>query len=256
MVTIASLSLQGCQNGEAQNISDDDWIVGSWTTLGICTDEGIQIKANGVWMSGIEVGAWRLRSNELILTTIFDGGSEIQIGNEFGIDPSEIDNSVVRFKIVSHDSNKSMVTSMADGGRVGQATWLNCDKVAKADSFVDPAQPIAPPSPPAPAAISGNSNNSAVSDPQAPYSEELTCRGYLYDMGGGLGLALKLNQRGDPITSNEACNAYIENETPAFRARVLSACRVGSTCTIRGRVAMSQRATYYWWQSIADVGPR
>ena len=248
-MAMVSLALQGCQQAEPSDTFNDDWLVGAWSNQNTCTDGGLKIQENGVWSEYVGMGAWRFIKNELALTTIFDGGDTIPIGDVHGIDITAITASTVRYKVLNHDQNKSMITSGPNGSGPNM-TWINCAMVTQPNADVEPTQATTPP---APAANGGKATNSIVADANTLYSEEITCRGYINDFEDGLGLRLVQNKRGDAITSNDACNAYIENETPAFRNRVLSVCWLGSTCTIRGRVAMSSRGTYYWWQSIKDV---
>jgi hypothetical protein len=251
-LSLASLALQGCQGAKQSDTSNDDWILGAWTNQNTCTDEGIRIRENGIWLAYFEIGAWRLSKNELILTTIFDRGNRVSVPDENGFIIDEIDISTVRYKIISRDSNKSMITSGTNG--IGEDIyWINCDTVAKSPNETIVSQSIADP---VNIVNARATSNTVFSDNQTNHSDEVTCRGYLNDFEDGLGLRLVKNAQGDALTGNDACNAYIESQTPAFRSQVLRVCRVRSTCTIRGRVAMSSRATYYWWQSITDVSLR
>lgn len=117
--SVGLLFIQGCQNKQVTETTNDDWLVGSWTDETECKSSNTDtFRDDGVLNGRMGGGAWRLKNDVLTLTYLYthepDGDTQLRF-----------DDNQARLKIVSHDSNRSMVTS-TEGEDGSQVKWINC----------------------------------------------------------------------------------------------------------------------------------
>lgn len=113
-------TIQGCQKKLPDEPLTDDWIVGTWAPENNCTNENIhELRPDGVFVAAAAGGAWRLKNSILTVTYLYAyndaGGSDILF-----------EDNQVRYKILTHDKNRSMVTLDFDNP-TKKINWSRCE---------------------------------------------------------------------------------------------------------------------------------